>query len=60
MVTLSFATTILAGKQEGIRWTSPRGAGPAKRSCNTHNIQLNAVAEARRFGLESEKRTDWK
>jgi len=33
VVTLNFATTILAGKQEGIRRPSPRGAGPATRSC---------------------------
>ena len=33
VVTLSFASMIFTGKQEGIRWPSPRCAGPAKRSC---------------------------
>ena len=33
VVTLNFATMILACKQEGICWPSPRGAGPAKHSC---------------------------
>ena len=33
VVTLNFASIIFMGKQEGIRWPSPRGAGPAKRSC---------------------------
>ena len=33
VVTLNFASIIVMGKQEGIRWPSPRGAGPAKRSC---------------------------
>ena len=33
VVTLIFALMIYTGKQEGIRWPSPRGASPAKRSC---------------------------
>src|SRR5208282_5329405 len=33
VVTVNFATMILAGMQEGIRGPSLRGAGPAKRSC---------------------------
>ena len=27
-------------KQERIRWPSPRGAGPAKRSCCYYNINV--------------------
>ena len=33
VVTFNFASMIFTGKHEGIRWPSPRGAGPAKRSC---------------------------
>ena len=45
MLTLNFASMIFAGKQEGIRWPSPRGAGPAKRSRlfgDFHNLVLNS------------------
>ena len=41
VVTLIFASMIFTGKQEGIRWSSPRGAGPAKRSYNGRNVHLN-------------------
>ena len=34
VVTLKVASMIFTGKQEGILWPSPRGAGPAKRSCS--------------------------
>ena len=37
-MTLNFALMIFTGKQEGIRWPSPRGAGPAKRSCYHINV----------------------
>ena len=33
VVTLNFASMNFTGLHEGIRWPSPRGAGPAKRFC---------------------------
>src|SRR5208282_1066392 len=33
VVRLHFASMIFTGKQEGIRWPSPRGVGPSNRSC---------------------------
>ena len=43
VVTLNFASMNSTGKQEGIRWPSPRGAGPAKRSCWTERYSTNLV-----------------
>ena len=40
VMTLNFASMIFTGKQEGIRWPSPRGAGPAERSCLIYVIKL--------------------